>query len=147
MQRQTKSYIQRKNGKGIIGFAGTGGWTKTIAIIFAMVFAFWVAVSWAQDSAQKDLRGFYQQNCVRCHGADGSAVSADGKKLKGQDFTDQDWLSKTGDDEMVKTILKGKFFGLAMPKFKNTLTEEEARWIVTNIVRKSKKGQVIAPED
>ena len=145
MQRQIKSYTQRKHGKGIVGFACTGRWAKT-AIIFAMFFALWGSIGWAQDSAQKDLKGFYQQNCVRCHGADGSAVSADGKKLKGQDFTDQDWLSKTGDDEMVKTILKGKFFGLAMPKFKNTLTEEEARWIVTNIVRKSKKGQVIEPE-
>ena len=117
-----------------------------IALIFAIVFALWVTPALAQGPKRKDLKEFYQQNCTRCHGPDGSAVSADGKKLKGQDFTDQDWQRNTGDDEMVKTILNGKFFGLAMPKFKDALTEEEARWIVKNIIRTSKKGQIIAPE-
>ncbi|MFH1672009.1 MAG: hypothetical protein ABIF87_01065 [Pseudomonadota bacterium] len=45
---------------------------------------------------------------------------------------------------MVKAILKGKFFGLAMPGFKGTLTGDEVQRMVTDIIRKSKKGQVIA---
>ena len=80
----------------------------------------------------KDLRVFYQQKCAGCHGPDGSAVSAEGKKLSGQDFTDPDLQRRTRDDKMVKTILKGKFFGWAMPSFKDTLTpRRRSRWSLT----------------
>lgn len=116
-----------------------------ITLMFAVIFTLWLAPVFAQSSEGTDLKEFYQQNCARCHGADGSAVGEDGKKLKGQDFTDQDWQRKTGDEKMVKVILKGKFFGLAMPKFKDKLTEEESQRMVTDIIRNSKKGQVIAP--
>ena len=146
MQRQTERNVLNKSGNVVIGNRCPGRWTNIIALIFAIVFALWITPALSQDPKQKDLKEFYQQNCARCHGPDGSAVSADGKKLRGQDFTDQDWQHNTGDEEMVKTILKGKFFGLAMPKFKHELTEEEAQWMATDIIRNSKKGQVIAPE-
>jgi len=133
-------------GNVIIGNNCRGNWANRFPIIFVIIFSLWFSPALAQNPNGKDLKEFYQQNCARCHGPDGSAVGADGKKLKGQDFTDQDWQRKTGDEKMVKTILKGKFFGLAMPKFKNALTEEEAHLIVTDIIRKSKKGQIIEPE-
>jgi mono/diheme cytochrome c family protein len=95
--------------------------------------------------APKDLRLYFQQNCVRCHGADGSAHDSAGKKLKGQDFTDSTWSARTKDGEMVKVILKGKFFGLAMPAFKSELSPQEAQAMVSDVVRKAAKGQVIAP--
>ncbi len=94
----------------------------------------------------KDLRAFYMQNCAVCHGPDGSAVDAEGKRLKGRDFTSPEWQRGARDEKMVKTILKGKFFGLAMPAFKDTLTPDEAQRMVTEILRQSKKGQPIAPE-
>jgi mono/diheme cytochrome c family protein len=146
MQRQIEREVLNKSGNVINGYRCTGRWTNNIALILAIVFALWVIPALAQGPEQKDLKEFYQQNCAGCHGPDGSAVSAEGKKLKGQDFTDQDWQRNTKDEEMVKAILKGKFFGLAMPKFKDVLTEEEARRMVTDIIRNSKKGQVIAPE-
>ncbi len=119
---------------------------KSVASLSALVLAFCIAPVLAQESLEKDLKVFYQQNCVRCHGADGSAFSAQGKKLSGQNLNDPDWQRNTRDDKMVKAILKGKFFGLAMPGFKKTLTKNEVQQIVTDIIRKSKKGQVIAPE-
>jgi mono/diheme cytochrome c family protein len=146
MQRPVKRGVMKKSGNVIIGYRCPGRWTNNIVLIFAIVFALWVTAALAQGPERTDLKKFYQQNCVKCHGLDGSAVSAEGKKLKGQDFTDQDWRRNTRDEEMVNTIMKGKFFGLAMPKFKGKLTEEEARWVVTDIIRNSKKGQVIAPE-
>ncbi|MBI5552705.1 MAG: cytochrome c [Desulfobacterales bacterium] len=94
----------------------------------------------------KDLRAFYMQNCAVCHGPDGSAVDAEGKRLKGRDFTNPEWQRDAQDDQMVKVILKGKFFGLAMPAFKDALTPDEARQMVTEIIRTSKKGQPIAAE-
>lgn len=97
----------------------------------------------AQDSAPVDLRTFYAQNCVRCHGADGTARDAGGNKLKGQDFTDPRWRERTTDPQAVKTILKGKFFGLAMPAFKNRLTKEQAQTMVTEILRTMEKGKPV----
>jgi len=146
MQRQIERDVLNKSGVVTIGKGCPVRRTNTIALIFVIVFALWAASALAQGPERTDLREFFQQNCSRCHGPDGSAVSADGKKLKGQDFTDQEWQRNTEDEKMVKTILKGKFFGLAMPEFKGKLTEEEAHRIVTDIIRNSKKGQVIAPE-
>ena len=146
MQRPVERDVLDKSESVIAGDRCPGRWTNIIILIFAIVFALWVAPALSQDSKQKDLKAFYQQNCVRCHGPDGSAVSSDGKHLSGQDFTDQEWRRNTEDDEMVDTILNGKFFGWSMPKFKDKLTEEEARWMVKNIIRTSKKGQIIAPE-
>ncbi len=119
---------------------------RSIVSLSALLLAVSMAPVLAQEPVGKDLKGFYQQNCARCHGPDGSAVSAEGEKLRGQDFTDPDWLRGTRDDEMVKTILNGKFFGLLMPSSKGALTMDEARRMVTDIIRKSKKGQVIAPD-
>ena len=86
-----------------------GAWLLAVS---AMTFAA------AQEPAPKDLRLFYQQNCIGCHGADGAARNAAGKSLRGQDFTDEKWRKNTTDERMVKVILKGKFFGLAMPSYK-----------------------------
>lgn len=112
----------------------------------ALLLCFCITGVFAQGADGKNLQVFYQQNCARCHGPDGSAVSRDGKKLSGQDLTSQEWQNKTEDAEMVKTILNGKFFGLAMPGFEDVLTEEEAQRMVTEIIRKSEKGRMIAPD-
>jgi mono/diheme cytochrome c family protein len=146
MQRIIDRDVLNKSGNVIIGCRCPRRWTDNIALIFVIVFSLWVTPVLGQSPKRTDLKEFYQQSCARCHGPDGSAVSADGEKLRGQDFTDQDWQRDTGDEEMVKTILKGKFFGLVMPKFNDTLSEEEARRIVTDIIRRCKKGQVIMPE-
>ena len=119
---------------------------RSIVALSVLVLAYCLAPILAQEPSGKDLRVFYQQNCSSCHGPDGSAVNAEGKKLRGQDLTDLDWQNNTRDNEMVKAILKGKFFGMAMPGFKGTLTEDEAQLMVTDIIRKSMKGQVIAKE-
>lgn len=98
----------------------------------------------AQDPGPVNLRLFYQQNCVRCHGVDGTARDAAGDKLKGQDFTDPRWRAQD-DQGLVKTILKGKFFGLAMPAYKDRLTREQAQAMVTEVLRRTEKGRPVAP--
>ncbi len=91
-----------------------------------------------------DLRAFFQQNCVKCHGTDGSAVGADGKKLKGFDFTDAAAMGKQSDEKMVRTIRKGIFFGWIMPAFKGQLSEADAEAMVKEVLRKAQKGKPIA---
>lgn len=93
-----------------------------------------------------ELKTFYAQSCVRCHGADGSATDADGKRLKGADFTDPKAMTKEKDASLAKTILKGTFFGLGMPAFKDQLSPEEAQAMVAEVLRKAQKGKVIAAQ-
>lgn len=146
MQRPIDSYSMNQPHKTGIESLGTFMRAGRLALPIALLFAVCAAPVLVLGTDGKDLRVFYQQNCARCHGPDGSAVSAEGERLGGEDFTDLDWQRRTGDDEMVKTILRGKFFGWVMPGFKDTLTPDEAQRMVTDIIRKSKKGHVIAPD-
>ena len=115
------------------------------ALTIAICLIFCLLSVRGQDQKIENIKKFYQDNCVKCHGTDGSAVGEDGKKLKGQDFTDRQWQQDTKDEEMVKIIHKGKFFGLAMPAFNDKLSDEEIQLIVTDIIRKAEKGKTIAP--
>lgn len=89
------------------------------------------------------LKAFYQQSCARCHGADGSAVSPEGKRLGGLDFTSPKELEGKTDQALAQTIRSGLFFGLRMPSFKDQLSEEEARLMVREVLRKAEKGRTI----
>lgn len=93
-----------------------------------------------------ELRAFFAENCVKCHGSDGSAHDANGKKLRGFNFTDAKAAAKESDADMVKTIRKGIFFGLVMPSFKARLTEDDAALLVKEVLRKAEKGKAIAPQ-
>ena len=64
-----------------------------IAVLSALLVVVYMTPVSAQEVAGKDLGVFYQQNCAKCHGLDGSAVDAAGKKLSGRNLTDPDWLT------------------------------------------------------
>ena len=119
-----------------------------IAIVCVLVSVLAAATSRirAGEPVPKDLRQFYQSNCVRCHGADGTARDAQGKSLRGSDLTDARWQKQAADAEMVRIILKGKFFGWVMPAYKDQLTGDEAQRLVTTIIRKAVKGTAIAAD-
>jgi mono/diheme cytochrome c family protein len=96
--------------------------------------------------SEGELRAFYLQACARCHGEDGSARAANGRKLKGRDFTAERGLGGASDEALVQTIRRGIFYGLAMPSFKKDLSEGEALILVRDVLRKARKGQPIHPE-
>lgn len=97
----------------------------------------------AGPRSEAELRGFYQRSCIGCHGEDGSATAPDGRKLKGRDFTSDKDMAGTTDQGLAKTIRKGLFFGMAMPAYKNDLSEEEALILVRDILRKVRRGTPI----
>jgi mono/diheme cytochrome c family protein len=99
----------------------------------------------APTKSADELRAFFQQNCVKCHGVDGSALGADGKKLKGFDFTNAAKMANQTDAEMARTIRKGILFGWVMPSFKSKLSEQDANRMVVEVLRKAQKGKAITP--
>lgn len=74
----------------------------------------------------------YAQNCAGCHGRDGRAQTAKGKRLGATDFTG-DW--NTDDARGIRIITNGRD---EMPSFKKKLTAEEIR-SVWGYVRSFKK--------
>ena len=116
-------------------------------------------VSAAQSPVQKaksiqELKTFYAQNCIRCHGRDGSARTPEGKKLGGQDFsqTAKAFRSMGGPASereiraMIRTIQKGIFWGLTMPGWNDELSQEDAALLVREILLKAEPGKIIAPD-
>jgi mono/diheme cytochrome c family protein len=56
--------------------------------------------------AQQDAKDIYLDKCAVCHGADGAAKTAKGKKLKMKDVHETAVKMKV--DEMIKIVLDGK---------------------------------------
>lgn len=107
----------------------------------------------ANAKTLQELKAFYQQNCTRCHGLDGSAKTPDGKKLGGLDFTRaaQDFRTLSGPASereirtMIRTIQKGIFFGITMPAWKDQLSQEDATLMVREVLLKAEAGKAIQP--
>jgi mono/diheme cytochrome c family protein len=68
----------------------------------AVLILFGAANAWAQGDA-KDL---YMSKCATCHGPDGAAKTAMGKKLKVQDAHAA--AGKMTEDQMIKVVTDGK---------------------------------------
>jgi mono/diheme cytochrome c family protein len=56
--------------------------------------------------AQQDAKDIYLDKCAVCHGADGGAKTARGKKLKMKDV--HETVAKMKADEMIKIVTDGK---------------------------------------
>jgi len=121
-----------------------------------LVLALAAAAQGAQAPKGKslnELKAFYQQNCTRCHGADGSAKGPDGKRKGGVDFTvaAQGLRAQGGPPperevrSMSRVVLNGIFFGMSMPSWKDQLTPEEAALLVREVLLKAEPGKVIEP--
>jgi mono/diheme cytochrome c family protein len=82
----------------------------------------------------------WDNNCAKCHSADGSGSGKIGKKLKLKDYTDAAVQADLKDDEMVKTIKEGVSEGgkQKMKAFKDDLSDPEINDLVAYI-RKMKK--------
>ena len=54
-----------------------------------------------------DAAALYQQNCAKCHGADGKGDTRIGKKLGVKDYTDPKVQAALKDEAAVKAIKEG----------------------------------------
>jgi mono/diheme cytochrome c family protein len=73
---------------------------------FTACIAFGILSSVALLAADKDPKELYLDKCSICHGEDGTAKTAKGKKLKVKDI--HETLSKMSEAEMIKVATDGK---------------------------------------
>jgi len=107
----------------------------------------------ARAKTLPELKAFFQRNCTRCHGLDGSAKSPDGARLGGLDFTKaaHDFRTLSGPASereirtMIRTIRKGILFGYSMPAWKDQLSQEDATLMVREVLLKAEAGKAIEP--
>ena len=88
----------------------------------ATLILFGAASAWAQG----DAKALYMSKCATCHGADGKAKTAMGKKLKVQDA--QAAVAKMSADEMVKIVADGK--GPDMAAYSKQFSAEQIKGLV-----------------
>jgi mono/diheme cytochrome c family protein len=85
-----------------------------------VLFLLGAAGAWAQ----KDAKDLYLDKCSVCHGPDGMAKTAKGKKLKMKDVHQV----KMSEDEMIKIVTDGK--GTDMDAFSKDLSKEQIKGVV-----------------
>ena len=85
-----------------------------------VLFLLGAAGAWAQ----KDAKDLYLDKCSVCHGPDGMAKTAKGKKLKMKDVHQV----KMSEDEMIKIVADGK--GTDMDSFSKDLSKEQIKGVV-----------------
>lgn len=64
----------------------------------------------------------FEQNCARCHGADGRSETALGKELEATNFTDAKWQKKVSDKRIMHSVTHGRD---AMPAFGKKLSWDD----------------------
>lgn len=74
----------------------------------------------------------YQQNCARCHGADGRGETGLGKIYNTPNLTDAGLHARFKDKELSAIITSGQG---GMPAFKKTLSKAEIAALVTYVRR------------
>ena len=76
--------------------------------------------------AQKDAKDVYLDKCAVCHGADGAAQTAKGRKLKMKPV--RETAAKMKADEMLKIVESGK--GADMDAFGKDLRKDQIKAVV-----------------
>ena len=78
-------------------------------------------------AAERDLRQFYVEQCVVCHGLDGTGRNAAGQRLGPRSLLE----SKADGEALTRMLLDGSG---AMPAYRYLLTEAEARRMVKEVL-------------
>ena len=108
---------------------------KKILALSLLASAFWPPPRYAATAADN-----WDNNCAKCHGADGSGNTKMGKKLKLKDYTDAKVQADLKDADMFKAIKEGVTADgkERMKAFKDDLTDAEITDLVAYI-RQMKK--------
>ncbi len=103
---------------------------RTKIITTGMFFLFTAALSHAAPAADN-----WENNCAKCHGADGKGQTKIGKKLDLKDYTDAAVQAKMTDADITKTITDGVLVEgkQKMKAFKDDLSADEIKDLVAYV--------------
>ena len=103
---------------------------KKILTLSIAVIAF---AAWSAHAA--DAKATYDQECAKCHGADGKGETKMGKKLGCKDYTDPKVQEALTDDAAVKAIKEGlkNQEGKSLMKPSEGLSDEEVKGLVAHM--------------
>jgi mono/diheme cytochrome c family protein len=79
----------------------------------------------------REASGFYNTNCIACHGQDGRGGTVRLAMPAIPDFTIGDWQSAHESSQLSVSILDGK--GVLMPPWRGKVTPEQAKDLVAFI--------------
>ncbi len=99
-----------------------------------------LATTLSQAAATASASDNWDNNCTKCHGADGKGLTPVGKKLQLKDYTDAKVQAALKDEDIVKAItdgVKDKDGKERMKSFKADLSDAEIKDLVA-YVRKFK---------
>ena len=91
--------------------------------------AYQPVVSGAVENSALGPAEIFAANCARCHGVDGRAKTAKGKRVGATDFT-SDWNKDQA--RGIRIITKGKG---EMPSFKGKLSDAEIKAVFSYVTR------------
>lgn len=111
----------------IMKLAVLAAWLLLVGIYFATNTGIGTARAVAASSFSGPAET-YMTNCAKCHGEDGRAKTAKGKRAGATDFT-SDW--NTDEARGIKIITNGKG---QMPSFKGKLTPDEIKSVFGYVV-------------
>lgn len=99
-------------------------------LLLASVIATLTGAAMADDG-----QTLYQDNCRKCHGADGTARTARGYLYFARDLTHPAWQARHSDDDIFHLISDGDGPGgwSAMPAYRKRLTDAERRALVQSV--------------
>ena len=109
--------------------------STTLLLLTTLAFTAGASIAAAAPAAEN-----WENQCSKCHGADGKGLTKVGKKLNLKDYTDAKVQAEMKDAEMVKAITDGAFDKDGKEKmkaFKEELTADEIKDLVA-YVRKFK---------
>jgi len=106
-----------------------------VALLPLLLFAVPNAAK-AQAGKDDDGQKLYDQNCVKCHGADGSGTTVVGKAVGAKDLRAPE-AKKLTDAEIFAQIDQGKG---NMPPFGGTLSKSQINSLVAIVRELSKKA-------
>ena len=91
----------------------------------------WVAIlmmgaSAAPTGGAANGAAIYNQQCAKCHGADGKGI----KSLSPPDFTSSKWQSAQSDKDLLDSISNGKG---VMPGYKSSLSTKQIAALVRQV--------------
>jgi mono/diheme cytochrome c family protein len=76
-------------------------------LVLIVLLTFGLSLALAAGGSVAEGKGVFEKTCIACHGKDGSANTPMGKSMKAGDLR-SDAVQKQSDDDLTKTIAKGK---------------------------------------